>query len=93
MIDPKLLAVLIAISGLLTECVMRFFTPASFDRKRFGLPISVVAGVLASLGWMIGYKDVSAMQAVIRGLIVSSSASGVFDAIKTGTVHLKNARR
>lgn len=89
MIDPKVLASLAVAAGVVTECVMRFFTPKKFDRKRFGLPISVVSGIIVSIAWTLVYKDVPVGQAAIRGLFVAGTASGVFDAIKTTTVHAK----
>lgn len=89
MIDPKALASLAVASGVVTECVMRFFTPSKFDRKRFGLLVSVASGIIVSIAWALVYKDASVGQAAIRGLFVAGTASGIFDAVKTTTVHAK----
>lgn len=88
MIDPKILASLVALAAIFTECVMRF-TPKSLDRKRFGLPISIVSGIVTSIVWSLIYSDIPVGQAIIRGLFVAGTASGAFDTIKTIGVHAK----
>jgi len=64
--------------AFIIEIIMRF-TPKSFDRRRFALPMAAVVAMALSITEALANSHIPIWQAIVRGLLVGMASAGVYD--------------
>ena len=73
-----------AVSGpvvaFVVEIILRL-TPASFDRKRFALPIAAIISLGLSILEAVTYSHLAIWAAIVRGLTVAMASAGAYEVL------------
>ena len=77
-IDTIGTAVSAPVVAFIIEIIMRF-TPKSFDRRRFALPMTAIVAIGLSVVEALSKSHISIWLAVVRGLTVGMASAGVYD--------------
>ena len=78
-------AIGIGIVMIVTEMIMRF-TPKTFDKKRFAVPISILVALVLSVTDALIYDTGSTHELIWRGMIkafvIAMGSGGAYSALK-----------
>jgi len=88
-VDQRL-AIYIPVIGAVTGAIMKF-TDDWFDRKRFGPLVNFVVGVMVVVIVDALWGPFVAREAILKGLLVAASTSGLYDTVKAG-IAIKNGK-
>jgi len=79
-----------ALATAITAFVMKI-SAGWFDKERYAPLVSLLAGVAGSLAWHFLMTDTTIKAAVMRGVIVGLTSSGLWDHFKAVTA-IKNGK-